>query len=742
MSTSRISKLRASVALAALLAATSFPARAAVTQPEVVKAGPAASLKHLPAGHDELVFRGESAHRSWSVFIGRGEIERTRAFQLALKNAVALMPDRSSVKLSINGRLLATIPERSAEGLSVVPVAIPPGLLVPGFNTVDVSVTMAHRVDCSVAATYELWTLLDPAQTGFILPGSSGGGLRSIADLAGEALAEDGTTRIGLRITDVGDAAAIGRAAMFVDALVARVGLVRPVVTVVSDGGSGPGFDVVLTTAGARDETARSLRILGREDGVTFARDPIGDRLVLILSGSDDADLDRQVSAFAAKGTHVVPPAPAGQMIVDGETRRSFASLGLPTESFAGRHYASALDVVLPGDFYPANYDRAQLLIDGSYAANLDPDSDLVFRVNGALVSSLRLGPDRGGSLHHEMVELPLRFFHPGHNEVALEAVTATLADRQCDTSSMANDVRFTLSGTSEIAFPRFAHLGIIPQIPGVLTGTEQAGGGNPVDLYLPRADGASVGSGLTVLANMAAARRDFAGATVHLGTPADSAAPGIVVGPFATLPGDLREAVRTRMAVAVEGGTDSHAIGDDGNASVATAEGMEMRTLVAGTQHLLKNQGFFFGTSQGPQTVPMSAHSLMVAAIDPRPQDDRLTSLNLPRFTTSNAQWLVVTASDDATLRDGLTRLVSDGQWGNLDGQAVSLDLGTGRIASVQPSRLLYVAPTHLVLSDVRPILGGLVSNHIELSLIVLMLLMAVLGVSTHALIRRMGSK
>ncbi len=750
MSISRIPKLRTSVALAALLGATSLSARAAVTLPEIARAGPAVSLKHLPAGHDELVFRGESARRSWSVFIGRGEIERTRIFQVALKNAVALMPDRSSVKLSINGRLLATIPERSAEGLAVVPVAIPPGLLVPGFNTVDVSVTMVHRVDCSVSATYELWTLLDPAQTGFVLPGSSGAGLRSMADLAGEALAEDGTTRIGLRMSDVGDAAAIGRAATFVDALVARVGLVRPVVQVASDGGSGPGFDVVISTAGARDETARSLRILGREDGVTLAKDSISDRLVLILSGSDDADLDRQVSAFAAKGTNVVPPAPAGEMIVDGETRRSFASLGLPTESFAGRHYASALGVVLPGDFYPANYDRAQLLIDGSYAANLDPDSVLVFRVNGALVSSLRLGPDRGGSLHHEMVELPLRFFHPGHNEVALEAVTATPADRQCDTSSMVDDVRFTLAGTSEIAFPRFAHLGTIPQIPGVLAGVGHSGGGNAFDLYLPRADGASVGSGLTVLANMAAARRDFAGTTVHLGVPADGAAPGIVVGPFATLPGDLREAVRTRMAVVVEGGADSHPIGDDGKGPVATAEGsgdaapqrLDVRTLVAGTQHLLKNQGFFFGTSQGPQTIPMSAHSLMVAAIDPRPQDDRLTGLNLPRFTTSNAQWLVVTAADDATLRDGLTRLVSDGQWRDLDGQAVSLDLGSGRIASVQPSRLLYVAPDHLVLSDMRPILGGLVSNHIELSLIVLMLLMAVLGVSTHALIRRMGSK
>lgn len=748
MSTSRIPKLRASFALATFLGATPLSAGAA-TSPEVANPEPATVLKHLPAGHDELVFRGESAHRSWSVLIGRGEIERTKVFQIALKNAIALMPDRSSVKVAVNGRLLATVPARSPESLSVVPVAIPSGLLVPGFNTVDVSVTMAHRVDCSVAATYELWTLLDPAQTGFVLPGSARGGLRSIADLAAEALAEDGTTRIGLRMADPADAAAISRTAMFVDALVARAGLVRPVVRAEPGGGRGPGFDVVLAAGRARDEAARSLRILGREDGVTFARDGNSDRLVLLLGGSDDADLDRQISAFVAKGPGLALPAPAGQMIVEGETRRSFASLGRPTESFAGRRYASALDVVLPGDFYPANYDKAQLLIDSSYAANLDPDSDLVFHVNGALVSSLRLGPDRGGALRHEAVELPLRFFHPGHNEVALEAVLATPADRQCDTSAMADSVRFTLAGTSEIAFPRFAHLGTIPQIPGAMAGARQADGGGAVDLYLPQADTLSVGSGLTVLANMASDRRAPGRANVHLGPPADGAVPGVVVAPFATLPGDLREAVRTRMAV-VEDGTESRS-SDGGSArpgaavegaSHALSEGFDMRALAAGAQRLLKNQGFFFGVDQRAQTVPMSAHSLMVAAVDPRSRDGGPDGLNLPRFTTSDAQWLVVTAADDATLRDGLTRLVSDGQWGDLDGQAVSLDLRSGKTASVQPSHLLYVAPDHLVLSDVRPILGGLVSNHIELSLLVLMLLMAVLGVSTHVLVRRSGVK
>ena len=735
---------KASAAVAALLAGAA-PAAAAPAGPTPALAAPATTLKHLPAGQDQLTFRGELSHRTFSVYLGRGEVERAKVFQLALKTAVALMPERSSLKLSVNGRALATVPARSSEGLSVVPVAIPPGVLVPGFNIVDVSVTMAHRVDCSVAATYELWTLLDPAQTGFVVPTAPWGGSRSISDIAAEALAADGTTRISLRIPNSVDAAAIERASLFIDALVQRAGLVRPVVETGEEGGRGAGFDVVIATAGARDEATRNLRILGREDGVTLARDAVTDRLVVALSGTDDADLDRQIAAFAADGTSLTPPNPAGEMAVAGEERRSFASLGLPTESFSGRRFASALAVVLPSDFYPANYDKAQMLIDGSYAPSLDPGSDLVFRVNGALVSSLRLGPDRGGLLEHEIVDLPLRFFRPGRNEVEIEAITSTPADRQCDTASMANDVRFTLAKTSEITFPSFAHLGTVPQIPGAMAGVSR-GDGSGVDLYLPGAGAASVGPALTVMANRAAGRHGFERNAVHLGAPTADAAPGIVVSTFDDLPADLRGEVRARMAIAAEPASDVVAkdagqSADDQRAGKA-AGGGGLRHWAGEAQRLLRRQGFFFGAERGDRTVPVSARSLVVAALAPRPQDADAVGINLPRFAASTAQWLVLTAADAPTLHDGLSRLVSDGRWGDLDGQAVSLDLQNGRLASIQPSRVLYVAPDHFVLSDVRPILGGMVSNHIELSLAVLMLLMAVLGLSTHALIRRSGVK
>lgn len=736
MSASKSSPLRASLAAASLLAFWPLSAGAAAPAPGFA---PAAPIKHLPAGPEELVFRGESAHRSWSVYLGRGEIERTRSFQIALKNAVSVLPERSAVRLSINGRVLATLQARSPNGLAVLPVAIPSGLLVPGFNTVDISVAMTHRVDCSLAATYELWTLVDPARTGFLAPAVPMSAVRSIEDIAGEPLAEDGTTRIHLRAASLDDAAAVGRAGRFVAALVSRAGLARPVVDAGPAAGQGAGFDLLLTTTGSRDDVTRNLKILGREDEVAFARDPATDRLVLVVSGTDDADLDRRVAAFAGKATRAPAVAAVGEMTVEEGTRRSFADLGLPTDAFSGRHYTQALDVVLPSDFYPANYDRAQMLIDGAYGANLDPDSDIVFRVNGALVSSLRLGPNRGGLLQHEMVELPLRFFHPGHNVIALEANTATPADRQCDTAAMQRDVRFTLAGSSEVVFPRFAHLGTVPQIPGAMAGTAVGRERGAIDLYLAQSDAATVGSGLTVLANMAGARRTGVAPIVHFEPPRSGDAPGLVVGPYAALPAALAAPVRALMAAPAQ---DGAGVAPASTEASPDAGRLDWRRLVAEARRGLKNQGFFFGSDEDAQAVPYSDRSLLIAAIDPRPVDRKLAGMDVPHFTTDTAQWLVVTANEGTTLREGLRRLVADGQWSGLEGRAASLDVDSGHLAAVQPSRVLYVVPDRLVLSDIRPILGGIVSNHIELSLVVLVLLMALLGVSTHALIRRAGMK
>ena len=85
---------------------------------------------------------------------------------------------------------------------------------------------------------------------------------------------------------------------------------------------------------------------------------------------------------------------------------------------------------------------------------------------------------------------------------------------------------------------------------------------------------------------------------------------------------------------------------------------------------------------------------------------------------------------------------MIANGKWSALAGQAVSYDPDTDQLRSAQPEQVSYVLPDRLVVADVRPILGGLFSDNIVLGLGVLLLLMSLLGLSTHALIRRMGAR
>jgi len=62
--------------LAVGLLSAQLAAIAAPTQAPAIAPAPTAMLKRLPAGHDELVFRGENAARSWQVYLSPTEAAR------------------------------------------------------------------------------------------------------------------------------------------------------------------------------------------------------------------------------------------------------------------------------------------------------------------------------------------------------------------------------------------------------------------------------------------------------------------------------------------------------------------------------------------------------------------------------------------------------------------------------------------------------------------------------------------
>ena len=716
-------------------------------------------LKRLPAGNDELTLRGESASRTFTVQLSRTEAARTTTFQIALLNAISLLPERSIVKLTINGTVLAAVQAGSPDKPALLPVRIPPGLLVPGANVVRVSSVLTHRVDCSVQATYELWAKLEPTQTGLLVPRDAALPIRSLDELGLEPLAPDGTTRIHIRAQGELGSSDLEAVAGLVNAVTRRAGLVRPVVDVGPEAGQGAGFDVVVSSTDGVEQAAQGLSV-ARSNGVTIGRDTTTSRLVVILpAGFDSSTLPGPMPGKSAAQNRTV---------WNEGFHKTLAELGSPTEVFSGRHYDSKLDITLPPDFLASN-DRAKLLLDGTHSGSLVEGSALVFRVNGTLVSTMPLSAGKAERFQHAIVELPLRFFHPGHNEIGIEGTTSTVADAQCDTATMSREARLSIAGSSELDFPSFAHLTTLPQIPAALALRTAASDGTS-HLYIPGTNNAVLGAGLTVLANMAASQDKVGTPQLHIGMPAESDPPGIVVGAGSDLPEYLRAALSKIVTVAPIGSEPPAADeslageGDAATGSQATAGNepsqadadltethgdgyleaaqTSSNSIVAEAQSLLRDRGFFFGGSQEAKTLPVTGESLIIAAVARQAPSTTIGGLTLPQVTRDPSHWLVVTAADQTKTQSALGQLVESGQWSSLRGEAVAFDPKTSSLQVTQPRTVSYVLPERLVVSDLRPILGGVMSDNILLSIAAMFAVMIILGLSTHVVISRSGTR
>jgi hypothetical protein len=359
-------------------------------------------------------------------------------------------------------------------------------------------------------------------------------------------------------------------------------------------------------------------------------------------------------------------------------------------------------------------------------------------------------------------VELPLRFFHPGHNEVSIEGITSSALDQQCDLVSMPRDARLTIAGTSELEFPSFAHLGTLPQIPAAIAAMAAPEKGGRPTLYLASLDRDSAATALTILANMASTSGKFDAPIVRLERPTPGDAPGIVVGSLDQLPDylatPLQEIAAPADPAAVPAAeTDADADGPkpaDQSAAVDAPNSEEepvaaagggfnrrLRDIFASGALWSKTADFLFPAGDRRAGLPtLPAHFLLIGAVNPNLTTKTIGGVAVPQLTHDASQWLVVSAQTSDSVRKGVERLIVDGQWRDLAGQAVSLDLDSGSLRSAQPAHVAYVEPSTFVLSDVRPILGGILSDNIVLTFAALIALVSILGLSTHVLIRKSG--
>ena len=148
-------------------------------------------LRRLPASRLALRLEGETDSRELPVYLTAAQAAAPAQLQIGYMNAVSVMPEGSSLTASINDVEIGQITIAAAEVPARARLDVPPGLLQPGYNAIRIRARQRHRVDCSLAGTYELWTELQPGITGLAFLAEAKG-FETFADIAAVNPGADG----------------------------------------------------------------------------------------------------------------------------------------------------------------------------------------------------------------------------------------------------------------------------------------------------------------------------------------------------------------------------------------------------------------------------------------------------------------------------------------------------------------------------------------------------------------------
>ena len=106
------------------------------------------------------------------------------------------MPEASRLRVVINDETVVNIPISSPQGIQRTVIPVRSGLLRGGQNIIRLEAVQRHRTDCTIAATYELWTDVDAASTKLVFAAGATKTLRSLEDLPAVGVDVKGVTTI------------------------------------------------------------------------------------------------------------------------------------------------------------------------------------------------------------------------------------------------------------------------------------------------------------------------------------------------------------------------------------------------------------------------------------------------------------------------------------------------------------------------------------------------------------------
>ena len=469
-------------------------------------------LRHLPNNARGLRLSGEIGTSEWPVYLTAAQAAHPLKFQLGFLSAVSDMPEASTLTVQINDQTIGDISIDAPKQVKTMTFDVPPELMRPGFNSLRVVAQQRHRVDCSLSATYELWTQIDATQTGFLIQAADIS-VTSLTDLPALPPGEQGAMPIRAVLPVSTNAASIDRMLQLTQIVAIKGRFEQPLVDIGDSLADGKGVNLAVAP---HEDLVRlhGLETLPAPEGpqVGFLPANAARRATIFVTGrtaeETDLALQRVASAIVTDGT--VQGLRAAQAFpgyrAEGGTRLKLRDLGVISQEFNGRLFRSTLNIVMPPDFYPADYAKVGLELSGAYAPGLSPGAQIVVSINDKIAVGSALGKVAGEIFKGRLIELPLGMLRPGLNKLDIDAHLPMAADAACDTRAMASaQKRFLLLDDTEIVMPPIARVALSPNLAITATGGFPYANSRLLShLYVPNPDPETIGAAATLIARMA----------------------------------------------------------------------------------------------------------------------------------------------------------------------------------------------------------------------------------------------
>lgn len=338
-------------------------------------------------------------------------IDREAVLQIATVSGINNLPERSRMRLSVNGQEVGTQNLTHLEAIGFDQFTIPEGLLQSGRNRVQIEFRQQHRIFCGPEASFDLWTDLDLSRSGLVVRSDSDSIRANLMGINGFMMALAAQSSGGRSVEIRGIEALGSEAEVWRDFLVARFNQALTGTPLLFS------FTDYWTTQPAARDHARITILPASESRIRFVL--AGDGAVVMVlevaQGTQPEQLLSGIHAVEAQQQDMRPP----QIMT--EVNVPFSDFGVETESFSQRYAVRDHAFRLPDDWLVLTAAKARIYLDYAYATDLPQGAMLLLKINGTSVRLLPLRGEGGVQISRFPVDFEARLMHPGTNVLSFE---------------------------------------------------------------------------------------------------------------------------------------------------------------------------------------------------------------------------------------------------------------------------------------------------------------------------------